>query len=64
MNKAFSKKYTFEEAIELIKNAVAPLGEEYVALIQRAYDERWIDSKMIFASALRSFLSVVLFNKW
>lgn len=37
------KKYTYEEAIELIKKAVAPLGEEYVALIDRAKDERWID---------------------
>lgn len=41
--KASSKKYSYEEAIELIKKAVAPLGEEYVALVQRAKDERWID---------------------
>ncbi len=38
-----NKKYSYEEAIELIKKAVAPLGEEYVALIQKAKDERWID---------------------
>lgn len=37
------KKYTYDEAIELIKKAVAPLGEEYVSLVQRAKDERWID---------------------
>lgn len=37
------KKYSYDEAIELIKKAVAPLGEEYVNIIQRAKDERWID---------------------
>lgn len=37
------KKFTYEQAIEIIKQAVAPLGEEYVALVQRAKDERWID---------------------
>lgn len=41
--KNVSKKYTYDEAIELIKKAVAPLGEEYVKLIQRAKDERWVD---------------------
>ena len=41
--KNVSKKYTYDEAIELIKKAVAPLGDEYVKLIQRAKDERWID---------------------
>ncbi|MBQ8908696.1 MAG: oligoendopeptidase F [Clostridia bacterium] len=41
-NKA-EKQYTYDEAIEIIKKAVAPLGEEYVGLIQRAKDERWID---------------------
>ncbi len=44
MNKSPAKKYSYQEAISLIKNAVAPLGEEYVSLIQRAYDERWIDA--------------------
>ncbi len=38
-----SRKFTYDEAIEIIKKAVAPLGEDYVALIQRARDERWID---------------------
>ena len=41
--KGEGKTYTFDEAIEIIKKAVAPLGEEYVSLIQRAKDERWID---------------------
>lgn len=43
LNYASKKKYTYEEAIEVIKEAVRPLGQEYVSLIQRAKDERWID---------------------
>lgn len=37
------EKYSYDEAIELLKKALAPLGEEYVALLQKAKDERWID---------------------
>lgn len=43
IRKGKSKKYTYDEAIEIIKQAVSPLGKEYVALIQKAKDERWID---------------------
>ncbi len=43
VGKAQSKNYTFDQAIEIIKKAVSPLGEEYIALIQKAKDERWID---------------------
>lgn len=38
-----SKKYTYDEAIEIIKEAVSVLGDEYVRLIDRAKNERWID---------------------
>ena len=37
------KKYSYDEAIELIKEAVSVLGDEYVSLIDRAKNERWID---------------------
>lgn len=37
------KKYTYEEGCELAKKALAPLGEEYVALLERAFNENWID---------------------
>ncbi len=64
-----SKKYTFDEAIELVKEAVAPLGEEYVSLVQRAKDERWIDvypNKNKYSGAFESSTSgatpVVLLN--
>lgn len=33
----------FEEGFEIVKKALSPLGEEYVGLLQKARDERWID---------------------
>jgi oligoendopeptidase F len=36
-------EYTPEEAQKLVLGAVAPLGPEYAATIQRAFNERWID---------------------
>ncbi len=33
----------YADACELVKAAVAPLGEKYVSLIERAYNEKWID---------------------
>jgi oligoendopeptidase F len=36
-------EYTPEEAQKLVLDAVAPLGRDYQSIIQRAYDERWID---------------------
>ena len=37
------KKYSFEEAKEIVKRALAPLGEDYQALLQKGFDNRWID---------------------
>ncbi|MDD2445290.1 MAG: oligoendopeptidase F [Clostridia bacterium] len=39
----FNVNISYEEAIELVKKATAPLGVEYMNLVQKAYDERWID---------------------
>lgn len=39
----FTKNYTFEEAKELALKALAPMGEEYLALLQEGFDNRWID---------------------
>ena len=33
----------YGKAQELVKRALAPLGEEYAALLDRAFSERWID---------------------
>ena len=41
--KGVKKTYTYEEAIDVIKKATKPLGEEYTNLIDRAVKERWID---------------------
>ncbi len=35
--------YSFDEAKELLIQALAPLGEEYGAVLKRAFEERWID---------------------
>ena len=37
------KKYSFDEAKELVINAVSPLGDEYNKIITGAFDEGWID---------------------
>ena len=36
-------KFSYDEAIEEIKKAVSVLGKDYVELIDRAKNERWID---------------------
>lgn len=38
-----SKKYTYEEAKQMVLDAVAPLGEDYVNRVRQAYQDRWID---------------------
>ena len=37
------KKYTFEDAVDLMSKALEPLGEEYVRSIQEGVKNRWID---------------------
>lgn len=36
-------KLPYEEACELVKKALAPMGEEYVGLLNKAMTEGWID---------------------
>ena len=36
-------RLSYEEAYELVLKGLAPLGEEYVALLKKGRDERWID---------------------
>ena len=38
-----SKKYTYEEAQQMVLDAVAPLGEDYVNRVKQAYQDRWLD---------------------
>lgn len=39
-----SKKYTFEEARDLVLKIVEPLGEDYVKNITKSFTDGWIDS--------------------
>ena len=37
------KSYSFEEAKAIVKEGLAPLGQEYLDIIQEGFDNRWID---------------------
>lgn len=37
------RKVPFEEAKETVLKALAPLGERYVSLVKRGFDNRWLD---------------------
>lgn len=37
------QNYTYEQAQELSKKALAPLGEDYVELLEKSFKENWID---------------------
>jgi oligoendopeptidase F len=41
--KGIDLKYTFEEAKELVLDAVKPLGENYSQVVKEAFENRWID---------------------
>lgn len=40
---SLDKKYSFEEAKELVFKALEPLGKDYLKILNKAFDERWID---------------------
>jgi oligoendopeptidase F len=35
--------FTFDEAVDLVVQAVQPLGDDYAGLVRRSYTDRWID---------------------
>lgn len=35
--------FTYEQAVDKAFEALAPMGEEYLAVVKKAFDERWID---------------------
>ena len=37
------KKYSYEEAVEIVCKAVEPLGEEYGRVLREAFENRWVD---------------------
>lgn len=38
-----SKDYTYDEAVDLVMKALAPLGDDYIKSIKTAFDNRWVD---------------------
>lgn len=40
---SYDKKYSIEEAKDLVMKAISCMGEEYTSVLKKAYDERWID---------------------
>ncbi len=43
MVEGVDRNYSFEEAKEIVKKGLAPLGEEYCSILQEGFDHRWID---------------------
>lgn len=39
----FTMKVTFEEAKETVLKALAPMGEDYIAILKEGFENRWID---------------------
>ncbi len=39
----FEMKFTYEEACELMYKALEPMGEEYLALVRKGINNRWVD---------------------
>ena len=35
--------YTYDEAVDLVLQSLKPLGEEYIAVAQKAFSDHWID---------------------
>ncbi len=38
-----TEKYSWEDSVRLVKEAVQPLGADYCSVLERAFKERWID---------------------
>ena len=43
LDPTYEPKITIEESKKYIKDALGVMGEEYLEMVDRAYDERWID---------------------
>lgn len=41
--KDFEKKYSFEEAKELVLNSLTVLGEDYINILKQGYENKWVD---------------------
>ena len=43
LTQGVNTRYTYEQAKQMVLDAVAPLGEEYGSIVRRGFEERWID---------------------
>lgn len=43
LNSGSRKKYTYEEAVEQVLGACSVFGEEYVNILRKGYEDRWVD---------------------
>ena len=43
MTKGVSATYNYDQAKQMVLDAVAPLGEEYGTIVRKGFAERWID---------------------
>ncbi|MGL4345934.1 MAG: oligoendopeptidase F [Cellulosilyticaceae bacterium] len=43
LSSQFEKKISFDEAKQIVLDAMAPLGADYQALLKEAFENRWID---------------------
>ena len=41
------KEYSFEEAKELVLNALSILGDDYTKVLNEAFDNNWIDDEQL-----------------
>ncbi len=39
----YEKKYSFEDAKKLVLESLEILGDEYISIVKKSFDERWID---------------------
>ena len=58
----FSPEVTIEETKEMVKDALAPLGEDYVNLMLRSYPERWVDFSQNIGKRSGAFCSTTYGN--
>ncbi len=46
-SKQIQKEYSLEEGIEIVKESVKPIGEEYAQMVDFAVENKWIDSAFL-----------------
>ena len=45
LEKGVDKTYTWPETVRMVKEGLAPLGKEYLSILERAFTQRWIDAQ-------------------